>query len=491
MMLESETLLGAAIASFRSKPAYIAGDSTLFFDDLAQLIGSPEFAAIDIAGARVVVILPDGAIAYLMHVLLFLKQAVHIPLSTKSSSDRIAAIIASVKPHILVTTSALASRYAGGLSSQPAVIVLDDGGPQAGIDGGVISALAATSANLCAEPTTVRYIMFTSGSTGEPKGVCLSAANIMAAALMNVRSLGLDSLRRSVIGVPHFDYYGLIQFYSHAVAGACVVYGGRLIFPKDIEQRLAVGVTDLVTVPFGLAHIVRQVRQHKLKSFGALAVITSSSDMLTDQVLAEIFDLNPTVKVFDIYGLTEAGRACFNQITRENCSERTLGRPAEGVTIRLNGMSISDSIGEIVIVGPNVMVGYFRGVEGEHLLIKNYAEMRTGDLGVRVDGGGIKLIGRIGHMINIRGYKIHPIEIESIATSFAGVLEARASRCEIEGEARIRLELVVGENDCFDEGAVLKSLQCRLPLAFVPAEIKYHKTLQRTEIGSKLMRQVV
>lgn len=490
-MMDSESLLESAITSLKAKSAYVDGDRTLTYDDLAQLIRSPEFAATDMAGARVVVVLPDGVIAYLMHLVLFLKRAVHVPLSTKSSSERIASVVASVRPHILVTTRALAARHADVLSFQGKVIALDDGVPQAVMAGGaLLSALASASADICFEPTTIRYVMFTSGSTGEPKGVCLSAANIMAAARMNVKALGLDSERRSVIGVPHFDYYGLIQIYSHAVAGACIVYGGALMFPADIERRLGAGATDLVTVPFALAHIVRQVRQHGLKSFGALDVITSSSDILTDHLLADVFDLNPAVRIFDIYGLTEAGRACFSEITRENFTERTLGRPAEGVSIKLNGESSSEPTGEIIIAGPNVMVGYFRGLEGEHLLIKHFAEMRTGDLGARVDGGGIRLIGRIGHMINIRGHKIHPIEIERIATSFGGVLEARASRYEIEGEAKIRLELVVGDHDSFVEGELRQALQRGLPLAFMPAQITYHQALQRTEIGSKIMRQM-
>jgi len=490
-MLDSESLLESAITSAGVNSAYADGDRTLSYNDLARLIRSPEFAAIDMVGARVIVVLPDGVIAYLTHLLLFLKRAVHVPLSTKSSSERVASIVAGVKPHFLLTTRALAARHADVLSFPGKVIALDDGAPEGTMAGqALLSALASTVADFCAEPTNIRYIMFTSGSTGEPKGVCLSAANIMAAAQMNVKALGLDSKRRSVVGVPHFDYYGLIQIHSHVVAGASIAYGGALMFPADIERRLGDRATDLVTVPFALAHIARQVRQHRLKSFGALDVITSSSDMLTDHLLAEVFDLNPAVRIFDIYGLTEAGRACFGEITRENFNERFLGRPAEGVSIKLSKESSSDNVGEIIIAGPNVMAGYFRGIEGEHLLIKHFAEMRTGDLGARSDCGRIRLIGRIGHMINVRGNKIHPIEIERIATSFDGVIDARATCYRIDGEAKIRLELVVGDHEAFVESDLRQALQRGLPLALVPAHITYHKALQRTEIGSKIMRHM-
>ena len=124
------------------------------------------------------------------------------------------------------------------------------------------------------------------------------------------------------------------------------------------------------------------------------------------------------------------------------------------------------------------------------MLIKDYADMRTGDLGRSDDTGKVSLIGRIGHVINIRGYKIHPIEIERIAMAFASsILEARASPHEVDGDVRTQLELVVVDGGSFDEAELRQALQRSLPLPLVPARITYHQALQRTEIGSKIIRQ--
>jgi len=491
-MMPSAESIASAIASFAQRPAFVGRDYLVTYEDLVQLADSPEIAAVRMGGVRVIVVLPDGVHAFLTHLLLFLKGAIHVPLSIRSPCERVAAVAAAVKPHLFMTTRALAARYRAVCPIDCKIVVLDDREPDAAAVGRSVSAgLASGTHGIVAEPTTIRYIIFTSGSMGEPKGVCLSASNIVAAAEMNVRELGLLPGRRSLVGVPHFDYYGLIQVYSHVLSGACVVSGGALMFPSDIERGLASATTDLVTVPFALKHIVRQVRKHNLSSFASLQVITCSSDILTDECLQEVFALHPAVRVFDIYGLTEAGRSCFKEITQDSLGQRTLGTPAQGVRLSLIGESAVDGVGEITIEGPNVMLGYFRGIEGEHVVLKHYAQMRTGDLGQRASDGAIKLLGRIGHMINIRGHKVHPAEIERAALAVEGVVDALASRFNKEGGAQIRLELVCMGQRSVIEREVLLALRRTLPPALVPTDIVHRDSLERTEIGSKLRRQAV
>lgn len=487
-MLKSKSRLEYLVEAFNECVAFVEGDRTLKYSDLGRLFGQTKFSSLNLHGVRVAVLLPDGIAAYISHFVLFVKKAIHVPISPKTTSERIRSIVGEIKPHIFITTKLLAERHEELLPSFGKVIVLDDS-CQNPIDLGtmLLDALTEGIRGVDFSASTIRYVIFTSGSTGVPKGVCLSESNIIAAADMNVTSLGLDVTRCSVVGVPLYDYYGLIQIYSHLQVGACMKLGGALMFPSDINKKLSGPVTDLVTVPFALANIIRKVRDHGISSFRNLRVITSSSDMLPDSLLEQVFEFNPTVRVFDIYGLTEAGRASFKQLTKDNFSNRSLGQSVGGVSVSLCEETESNGVAEIEISGPNVMVGYFRGIEAEHLLIKHYAVIRTGDLGERTGNGEIRLVGRAGHIINIRGSKIHPVEIEEIALAMEGLLEARASSFIFDGEVRVRLDVVLGTG-AFDEAGLWGELRRKLPAVFVPVEINYCEQLNRTEMGSKIIR---
>jgi acyl-CoA synthetase (AMP-forming)/AMP-acid ligase II len=215
--------------------------------------------------------------------------------------------------------------------------------------------------------------------------------------------------------------------------------------------------------------------------------ITSSSDLLAPEILKQAFGANPALRIFNIYGLTEAGRACFREITASSESCNSIGRPSPGVTITIDPQS--DDAGEIVIKGPNVMCGYFERLDGEHVVFTACDEMRTGDLGRYNAEGELVLLGRRDHMLNIKGMKIHPAEIEQIALQAPGVIDARARRVDnSNAEPLIHLEIVT--NGSQDARPVADHLRRNLPPAFLPSEIIVVPKLKRTELGSKIIRQV-
>jgi acyl-CoA synthetase (AMP-forming)/AMP-acid ligase II len=159
--------------------------------------------------------------------------------------------------------------------------------------------------------------------------------------------------------------------------------------------------------------------------------------------LRETFAANPAVSVFNIYGLTEAGRACYRRITAEQAYSRSIGRPSRGVTIEAPGTAAAP--GEIVIRGPNLMAGYLRAIQDDELQLDVREEIRTGDLGYYDERGELVLVGRKDHMINVTGNKIHPSEIESLALQVPGVLEAQAWAQSVPPDgASVHLRVVPG-----------------------------------------------
>ena len=167
---------------------------------------------------RVLILLPDGLVSYVLLLYLFLSKAVVVPVSPLSVTSFLVNLCKSVRPHLVVTNQILYKRHRSVLGDEICLLV----GAKAARCGlsfnyevteGSRKARPARFhvPNVPSDVSGIRVIFFTSGSTGTPKGVCLTEANILAAAKANVQILALTSSRRSLLTVPLYDYYGYIQ----------------------------------------------------------------------------------------------------------------------------------------------------------------------------------------------------------------------------------------------------------------------------------------
>jgi acyl-CoA synthetase (AMP-forming)/AMP-acid ligase II len=352
------------------------------------------------------------------------------------------------------------------------------------------SALPSLPITSTREAEQIQLVLFTSGTTGTPKGVCLSQSNILAAAWMMVDFLSLEVNRRSLVTVPLYDYYGLIQIFGHVLAGASFVFGENIALPGGLFKRIANDqITDLVLVPYTLRQMLQIIGDQGQHIMQKLEVITSSSDVLSDDILGRTFELNPRLRIFNIYGLTEAGRACYREITATTPSSKSIGRPSRGVEVQIDGNR--DEPGEIVLRGPNVMEGYLQEVPSDRIAFLPCKEVRTGDLGYFDENGEIVLLGRSDHMMNLMGVKIHPNEIESIALGISGVQEAFAYvSVNLQGAPSVSLDVVLSDKRG-DTNTIFTHMRNGLPRMFVPATINVVSQIRRTELGGKILRKRV
>jgi acyl-CoA synthetase (AMP-forming)/AMP-acid ligase II len=286
-----------------------------------------------------------------------------------------------------------------------------------------------------------------------------------------------------------YDYYGFIQIYSHLLARTGWIFGESIAFPESIFRRIPEeGVTDLVLVPHTLRELLKLAVGKRREALQSLQFMTSSSDMLTPELLKKAFEVNPALTIVNIYGLTEAGRACYRKIGAASESSNAIGRPAPGVEIVIDSPAGTEP-GEIIIRGPNVMRGYFRGLQGDRIIFDPCSEMRTGDLGRIDERGEIVLLGRRDHMFNINGDKIHPVEIEQVALRAPGVADAQArTAAGPGGEVVIILDVVPTENG-FDLEQVRSHVRKNLSPSFFPREFNVVTAVKRTELGSKIIRR--
>jgi long-chain acyl-CoA synthetase len=461
----------------------------LTYQELLHLLEAFALTSGSLRDRRIVLLLPDGIASYLCHLHCFQSGGIVVPLTIRAPSSKIRTLCEKVCPHFVVTNDTLCKRHASVLNDFRCITINGDN-PQLqwdGLDNGQFVP-AENGSKTDSQSDDLRLIVFTSGSTGEPKGVCLGESNILAAAGINKTLLLLGPLRTSLVTVPLYDYYGFIQIYSHILAGATCIFGESISWPESLFRRIRdQRVTDLVLVPHTLRELLRLSVGERQEALSSISFMTSSSDSLTPELLSKIFRVNPGLTVFNIYGLTEAGRACYRRIVRSSPPSSSIGRASPGVEIAIEGTA--GEPGEIVIRGSNVMRGYLQGIDNERVLFQPCAEMRTRDLGYYDEDGEIVLIGRRDHMLNIRGSKLHPAEIELLALQVPGVEEAQARLgADSNGEPIIRLEVVPKNAHC-DVDKIRARLRRHLNPLFFPGQIELVPHLTRTELGSKLIRR--
>lgn len=340
------------------------------------------------------------------------------------------------------------------------------------------------------------FVVFTSGSSGEPKGVLISHAAMLERsrverALFGFTPRDLYLMRTSpmLIGLP----VALEVFASgvplviapepicdHASGLADLIQASRITFagfpPRLIEALLA--------VPEAPAKLV------------SLRVLRSSGEALRPRLAASIRDALPSCRVVDGYGTTEtAGIALLADGSEpvDPDAPCLAGRPLPGVAIRLVGKgSGSMDEGEIWVSSPMLSSGYLAdageggsrfGVEPESAGSPPARWYRTGDRGRRQADGRIVVLGRLDVQLNVEGVRVDPVEVEDALRGHASVRDA-AVWMHPDASGRSRLIAYLVDQSAPPAPAELRSfLAASLPLALIPARFIHLDTLPLTSSG--------
>jgi long-chain acyl-CoA synthetase len=272
-------------------------------------------------------------------------------------------------------------------------------------------------------PDDTAVILYTSGTTGQPKGAELTHANLV----QNVAVTATDLIRlgpTDVVfgGLPLFHSFGQTCGLNAAVsAGACLTLVSRFVPEKVLE----VLVRDRVTVFEGVPTMYVALLATPLRT-GSLRVCVSGGAALPVEVLRG-FEAAFGCVILEGYGLSETSPvASFNQPDRER-KPGSIGTPIRGVELRLvddDGRDVPPGeVGEIAIRGHNVMKGYWRRPEATAEAIPD-GWFRSGDLARMDDDGYFFIVDRKKELIIRGGYNVYPREIEEVLYEHPAVVEA-------------------------------------------------------------------
>jgi long-chain acyl-CoA synthetase len=350
-------------------------------------------------------------------------------------------------------------------------------------------------------------ILFSGGTTGEPKGIVLSNRNFIAESLQVAAWGGIHKGDAMLAILPLFHGFGL-----GVCVNAVLMAGGKSILVPTFTPEVVAKLlrTERPTVLVGVPTLFDALSKDetlKTADLSCLRACFSGADTLPRPVKerfeALVHSRGGTVKLLEGYGLTEAVSAMMATPLTEY-REGSIGLPFPDMRAMICAPDTTDAVeigaqGEICVSGPAVMVGYLDDPEATARALQTHADGRvwlhTGDLGRMDEGGFFYFTGRLKRMIKSSGFNVYPAQVEAVL--YQHPLVADACVVGVPDEAQVeRVKAYVVLRDPAQKGEATEASMiawCRERLIkwSCPREIEFRADLPKTRIGKIDYRALV
>ena len=446
-------------------------------------------------GDRGLVVLPNGVNFVRAHFANLLAGVVSVPCDAGLTRESLRALCASCQPRLLITDAATLRRLtaAGTALEVEHVVVfgtLPPGSP--GIPAGELAGNERDGPlSSVASVDDLAVLMYTTGTTGRPKGVRLSHANVLAAVRSIVSFVGYTAEDREVVTLPLSHNFGLGHLYCNLLSGGAVYAEPGLARVKRVLDALeSFHATGFPGTPLGIGMLIDNYGPVFASKASSLRFSVINSAPLPADRAAQLQALLPQLDIMVYYGLTEASRSTFISLTRQGPAYyRSVGRPmvhAELSIVDASGHAVREGVpGEILIRGEALSGGYWDNPEEEAVAFVD-GWLHTGDLGHLDADGYLWIDGRLKDVINVGGYKVSPTEVEIALAAFPGVLDTGVAGVEglpgAQGEVVVA-GLVAGPAFVVDEAALQQHCLATLEKFKVPTRFVRIDAVPRTDTG--------
>jgi amino acid adenylation domain-containing protein len=428
---------------------------------------------------------------------------VFVPLDPFLPPERLAFILGDCEIRHLVTSDALVNRLAAVPGPfRPRVF-----GP---------SAEFATSWDaMRANPTTppdvrlidldLGYIMYTSGSTGEPKGMMHTHHGSVSYARWGALHVGLNPADRVASHAPlHFDL-SVFDFFSTAQAGGTVVLVPEPVtkFPASWTQYVQdERISVVFTVPYTLVEMLERGAMDE-RDLSSLRWVLFGGEPFPPKHLRALMSALPDARFTNVYGPAEAPSCtCYDVPVDfpEPVPIGTVSANSEDLVIDEEGLECGiDEEGELCIRSSTLTRGYWNRPDlNEGAFLRRESEgpfphvfYRTGDVVVRRDDGLLHFLGRRDRMIKTRGHRVELDEVELALAAVEGVREAAVFAVpDGRGSREIRAAVTLSGDSEVDVSGFRRLLRHRLPTYALPSAISVVESLPRTSSGKVSYRRL-
>ncbi|HUN39738.1 MAG TPA: amino acid adenylation domain-containing protein [Acetobacteraceae bacterium] len=380
-------------------------------------------------GDRVAICLPKsiGALTAILGTLSI--GAAYMPLNHNLPSAQMRSILNDLLPRVVVTDAATAATLAREPLPGLHMLLTE---PAVAVPSGDLHTHPGTSPEL-ASPEDLAAILYTSGTTGEPKGIMLSHQNMISFVDWAAETFRVSAADRVTSHAPFnfdlsvFDIFA--TFRRHATLH--LLDDSVVRFPGAIREVLAsAGITIWYSVPTALAQLQER---RAWKGLDALRTVLFAGEVFPTPVLRSVMADLPQAEFANLYGPTETNVCTWYRIPgppEAEFNSLPIGRPCAHYEVTLRddrGRLVGPgAVGEICVTGPGVMLGYWRRPEltATSRIGGRAGSYRTGDLGCWRDDGILILLGRRDQRVKVRGYRIELRALETVLTAHPAVREA-------------------------------------------------------------------
>jgi O-succinylbenzoic acid--CoA ligase len=427
---------------------------------------------------------PGDRLAVLMEPSARLLEIVHaaqrcrvalVVLNPRLSAGEVAVLLAHAEPAVVLHDRA----HAAVLTSVRPRIV------EAGEALDAVAPLAPPLAPLV-DPAAVQTILYTSGTTGRPKGVMLTHGNHRASAAASRGHLGRRADDRWLCALPLHHVGGLSIVMRSVLDGTPLVLHPRFE-PGAVWAAIRAHRITLMSVVPTMLHRLLEHPDAALPPTALRCVLVGGAALAPElhaRALARGIPVVPT------YGLTEAAsQVATAELGAATVAAGGVGRALAGTRIRIAAAD-RDGRGEVVIAGPTVMAGYFRDPAATAETLRD-GWLHTGDVG-RLDAeGGLQIFDRRTDVVISGGENVYPSEVEQVLRAHPGIAEAAVyGVADPEWGRRVQAAVVLRAGSALDEAALRHWCRDRLAGYKVPRRIVRVAALPRTASG-KLQRHLL
>jgi malonyl-CoA/methylmalonyl-CoA synthetase len=325
-------------------------------------------------------------------------------------------------------------------------------------------------------------MLYTSGTTGKPKGAMLTHGNLASNALALVEAWRFTSEDVLLHALPIFHTHGLF------VASHCALLSGaRMLWLPGFDRERVVSLLPEATVFMGVPTYYTRLlagADFGRETARTMRLFVSGSAPLLAETHREFEERTGHV-ILERYGMTETGMNTGNPYEGPRVPG-SVGKPFRGISIRVVGEDGRElpagSVGEIQVKGPNVMKGYWRLPEKTAAEFTADGYFKTGDVGKLDERGYLFIVGRAKDMIISGGFNVYPKEIEALIDELPGVLESAVVGVPHPDFGEVGVAVVKASRP-MSEAEILPVLKARLANYKVPKRVFFADDLPRNAMG--------
>jgi len=312
----------------------------------------------------------------------------------------------------------------------------------------------------------VAVLIYTTGTTGHPKGVMLTHQNLTFVASPGVKNNPnkVDDVAMCVLPISHS--YGLTVMQGFLFSGSCLRIMPRFLVESAIDLVISGSLTIFFAVPAMLARVIKYVEANKasLKPNRLRYVYTGTApiDLALRRKVEELFG----VVLHNGYGLTETSPTISRTQYSMGTDEISIGIPIPGIEVKVvdadGNLVPASQTGELLVRGPNVMLGYYGRPEQSAAVIDESGYLKTGDIVSQNADGVLVIRGRSKELIIRSGFNVYPAEIEGVLNTLPNILASAVIGRDVENNEEIIAFVEPVPGTKVDESEILAFLGTKL-----------------------------